>query len=315
MAVARLIRDSTIRMHPPRTYRLTQGILCPGTSAGHVIASVLTPSRVKVMRVNASPGQCLHVEVPAGKAFALAMTMRSPITDAGDVPFGGTTQTFLSNESQGGRIEFPVDHDLIVAHMPEAAFENVPGRWQLAAAPFEPSTREVTDDPAARYLCLALLSRPAADGPLESIFSNSLSLALLTHFLARYCPMRSSRDDEPGIRLEPWQLRIAEETMLARIEQRLPISVVAQRCGISAVHFSRAFRRTTSETPHRWLMRRRLEKACALLVSTDETIADIALACGFSDQSHLTRTFSLLIGTTPASWRALQRDAGVPSAT
>lgn len=295
-------------MYPLRTNRASQGLPCPGLLAGQTSESVVTASGVEIVRIRASPGSRLSVDVTARDAFALIMATHPDANAMPATPTAQGSRTFVANYTRGDFLDLSLDHDLLIAHLPEASFENVSGRWQLVAAPLDAGTREVADDPSARYLCLALLSRPAANSPLESVFINSLSLALLTHFLKRYCPVQSSRDDEPGIRLEPWQLRIAEETMLARLDQRLPISVVAERCGVSAVHFSRAFRRTTSETPHRWLMRRRLEKACALLVSTDETIADIALACGFSDQSHLTRTFSLLIGTTPASWRALQRE-------
>lgn len=307
-AVARPKRNGSIPMHIPMTSRATPGIP-PGLPAGGASESVLTASGVQVTRMHASPGNRLALNVPASAAFGLIM---ATLPDAGPRPLDHAgTMTLVANYSRGDTLDVPMEQDLLFAHLPETAFENVSGRWQLVAAPLATGIHQATDDPAARYLCLALLSRPGAATPLESIFVNSLSLALLTHFLNRYCPVQSSRDDEPGIRLEPWQLRIAEETMLARLDRRLPISMVAERCGVSAVHFSRAFRRTTSETPHRWLMRRRLEKACALLVSTEETIADIALACGFSDQSHLTRTFSLLIGTTPACWRALQRRAGI----
>lgn len=296
-------------MNPPSTNRSTLGFPCPGPVAASASESVVTASGVEVLRIRASEGNRLSLDISPRDAYSLIMATHHGVECDPTPPEHSGTRTFVSNYTRGDLLELSLDHDLIFAHLPESAFENVAGRWQLVATPLETGTREVSDDPAARYLCLALLSRPASDTPLASVFVNSLSLALLTHFLKRYCPVQSSRDDEPGIRLEPWQLRIAEETMLARLDQRLPISLVAERCGVSAVHFSRAFRRTTSETPHRWLMRRRLEKACALLVSSDETIADIALACGFSDQSHLTRTFSLLIGTTPASWRTLQREA------
>lgn len=296
-------------MHSTRTNRDTLVPLSTGLLEAHASASVTTACGVQITRVKAVAGEGLTIDVPAHAAYGLLMsTHQAPAHPA--VEAGTTDVTFLSNFARGHALTLAPGHDLLFAHLPDAAFEQVSGRWQLVAAPLEAGTRSVADDPAARYLCLALLSRPSADKPLESVFVNSLSLALLTHFLKLYCPVQTSRDDEPGIRLEPWQLRIAEETMLARLDFRLPISVVAERCGVSVVYFSRAFRRTTNETPHRWLMRRRLEKACVLLINTDETIADIALSCGFSDQSHLTRTFSLFMGTTPACWRVAQKEPG-----
>lgn len=264
---------------------------CLGARADRV---AITACGVEVSRLAASPGRRLVIDVPPQASYRLTIEAQGVV--------------HVSNHARGDTIDVSLDRDIVIAVLPETSFEHVSGRWQLVASPIPFGTREVGDDPAVRYLCLALLARASWATPLESIFVNSLSLALLTHFLKHYCPVPSARDEEPGIRLEPWQLRIAEETMLTHLDRRLPIAFVADRCGVSVVHFSRAFRRTTSETPHRWLMRRRLEKACTLLLNTDETIADIALTCGFSDQSHLTRTFSLLLGTTPASWRMSQRD-------
>lgn len=297
-------------MHQTRTNRSALKPLSTGLLDEYASESVLTASGVEIVRIRATATNGLAVEVPAHAGYGLLMATHPSAADEAPSVRSSSDITSLSNFSRGHSLSLPPDHDILFAHLPDPAFEHVSGRWQLVAAPIEAGTRAVDDDSAARYLCLALLSRPPSGKSLEAVFVNSLSLALLTHFLKLYCPVQASRDDGPGIRLEPWQLRIAEETMLARLDQRLPISVVAERCGVSVVYFSRAFRRTTNETPHRWLMRRRLEKACVLLINTDETIADIALACGFSDQSHLTRSFSLFMGTTPACWRTTQKEGG-----
>ncbi|WP_170843662.1 AraC family transcriptional regulator [Luteibacter sp. UNCMF331Sha3.1] len=212
----------------------------------------------------------------------------------------------LANLVDGGTVRQSAD-DWLLAYLPVRAFESIAGRWQLSANPVTPGVHPIEDDATARHLCLTLLCAPRPERPLDVLFNNSIAKALLAHFLDTYCAATTPSAILPGLRLSPWQLRIAEETMLDRIDQRLPISTVAERCGVSVVHFSRAFRRSTSETPHRWLMRRRLERACVLLAETNDSITDIALACGFSDQSHLTRTFSILLNTTPAVWRQMQR--------
>jgi methylphosphotriester-DNA--protein-cysteine methyltransferase len=59
----------------------------------------------------------------------------------------------------------------------------------------------------------------------------------------------------------------------------------------------------TGVTPHRWLMARRVDRAKDLMRSTEAPLAEIALKCGFSEQSHFTRVFSQTTGTTPAQWR------------
>ncbi len=65
----------------------------------------------------------------------------------------------------------------------------------------------------------------------------------------------------------------------------------------SRSYFIRAFRETTQRTPHQWLLERRVDQARELLKRSDRSLSDIAMACGFSDQSHFTRTFSQLVGT------------------
>ncbi|HEX8057163.1 MAG TPA: AraC family transcriptional regulator [Novosphingobium sp.] len=90
----------------------------------------------------------------------------------------------------------------------------------------------------------------------------------------------------------------------------IPVAELANRCGLSRSHFARAFKASTGVPPHRWLMQHRIERCQELLVSSNESIAVIALRCGFADQSHLTRVFHAVTGLSPAAWRR-QRRAGV----
>lgn len=238
------------------------------------------------------------VVMDAHPAYALVM---------GDGTIKGTGHARLASFHEGAVLRRSTD-DAFLAYFPERSFDSISGGWQLPGSGIRPGIHRVADDRAARHLCLTLLSAPPPQNALDEVFGNSIAKALLAHFLSTYCTNpATAASSEPGLRLSPWQLRIAEETMLDRLDLRLPVSTVAERCGVSVVHFSRAFRHTTNETPHRWLMRRRLERACVLLVNTDDSISDIALSCGFSDQSHLTRTFSILLDTTPAVWRQQRR--------
>ncbi len=76
-----------------------------------------------------------------------------------------------------------------------------------------------------------------------------------------------------------------------------------EECGLSVSHFSRAFRRTAGAAPHHWLMTRRVEAAKEKLRDSRLSLLDVALACGFSDQSHLTRVFAGMVGLSPGAWR------------
>lgn len=108
--------------------------------------------------------------------------------------------------------------------------------------------------------------------------------------------------------LTPWQLRRARDTINARLDRDVSLAQLASNCGLSTSHFARAFARSTGIPPHRWLMQRRVDRAKELM-RKGTPLAEIALMCGFSDQSHLTRVFSQSVGLTPGRWRESQSPA------
>jgi AraC family transcriptional regulator len=103
--------------------------------------------------------------------------------------------------------------------------------------------------------------------------------------------------------LAPWQMlrvRAFIDGNLHRAIHIRDLSVVAQR---SPAYFSRRFKLAAGESPHAYLVRRRLERACNLMVISAASLSEIALSVGFSDQSHLCRHFRAAFGRSPASWR------------
>lgn len=116
------------------------------------------------------------------------------------------------------------------------------------------------------------------------------------------------REQAAGARggLAPWQLRRAEALMSENLSVQVPLGQVAEECGLSVRHLARAFRQSTGVPPHRWLLDRRVELAKELLPNTKLSLSDVALACGFGDQSHFTRTFTATVRLSPGVWRRLQ---------
>lgn len=96
--------------------------------------------------------------------------------------------------------------------------------------------------------------------------------------------------------------RIADQVE-AGLEGALRLEDLAEAAGLSAFHFQRMFRESFGVSPHAYVRRRRVERARRLLTGSDP-IAEIALACGFANQSHLTRVFKAEAGLTPAAYRA-----------
>jgi len=85
--------------------------------------------------------------------------------------------------------------------------------------------------------------------------------------------------------------------------QPLDVAALARVALVSRAHFSRTFRRTFAECPHRYLQRRRMERAMAMLRTTDASVTDVALAVGFSSLGTFSRTFRDVVGDSPSTYR------------
>src|SRR5438045_7503055 len=95
----------------------------------------------------------------------------------------------------------------------------------------------------------------------------------------------------------------AKDLADSRYFDRLSVDVLARRAGLSRAHFSREFRRAFGESPHAYLLTRRLERAAALLRSTDRTVADICFSVGLQSVGSFTTSFTRSYGMSPTAYR------------
>jgi AraC family transcriptional regulator len=100
----------------------------------------------------------------------------------------------------------------------------------------------------------------------------------------------------------PW-LERAREMLRAQAVRPPSLAAVAAEVGVAPVRLARAFRRAYGESPGELVRRERIRRACARLADPDVALAQVAAELGFADQSHFTRVFRRLVGTTPAAWR------------
>jgi transcriptional regulator GlxA family with amidase domain len=96
----------------------------------------------------------------------------------------------------------------------------------------------------------------------------------------------------------------AKDLADARYFEPLGVAELARAAGLSQAHFSREFRRTFGESPHAYLLTRRLERAAALLRTTDRSVAEICVAVGLSSVGSFTTSFGETFGKTPLQYRA-----------
>jgi AraC family transcriptional regulator len=158
-----------------------------------------------------------------------------------------------------------------------------------------PAAGEI-DEPLAAVT--RALAREAFEGsPSGPLFTDGLAIALASR-LARRAGLRMARPAAASLKRV---LEKIEDTLA----EPMTIDELAAVAGLSTAHFAREFKRHTNETPHAFVVRRRLERARQLLVAGGP-IAEIATACGFSDQAHLSRLFKRRFGVTPGAFARLR---------
>lgn len=104
----------------------------------------------------------------------------------------------------------------------------------------------------------------------------------------------------------------ARDAMDRAYDQPLDIPALARIAHVSEAHFIRTFRATFGETPHRYLQRRRVERAMYLLLHTRRDVTDICYAVGFASLGTFSRTFRQIVGEPPSEYRRLRAPLAAP---
>jgi len=195
--------------------------------------------------------------------------------------------------------------ELFHLYIPHAAWE----RAVVEAFDIEPNAVEVPEktfflDPliehTVRHAMLPLDWDVAAD---RMAMSNAGQM-LMGHMLRSYS---TRRDLDFKVRggLSPIVKRRVIDFVDANLDQPLTIEELADVADLSTYHFARMFRKTLGEAPHKFVLRRRIERAMEMLRGDPASVAEIALATGFSSQAHLTTRFASFTGLTPAKYRSV----------
>jgi len=139
--------------------------------------------------------------------------------------------------------------------------------------------------------------------PSGRLFLDSIEQALAAALVNGYAVRRhrSVRTHRGG--LGPARLRKIEELVHAKMQDELTLWEMAQSVQLSTAHFSRMFHKSTGETPHQFVLRRRLERAKEILGAAEARVLDVAVACGFKTQQHFARVFRRMCGASPTEYR------------
>ena len=144
------------------------------------------------------------------------------------------------------------------------------------------------------------------DEPGERVALSYAMQALLAAQLVRVSATDRPHDAAPPAPhrggLSRMALKRVQELVEARLAEALTIETLAAEAGLSPFHFARAFRTSTGESPHRYVLMRRIEAARSM-IDAGEALSQVALRCGFVGQSHFTARFRELVGVTPGRYR------------
>lgn len=162
-------------------------------------------------------------------------------------------------------------------------------------------------DPALSSLLRAAQPALEKGSNANPLFVDQLGIAVGIYLYERYSGVAPSPDRGRAL-LSTAQMALAIDLLRAHPGGKMSIAELASACGLSRGYFIHAFKSTTGVTPHQWMLSRRIEQAQELLRNSEQPLAEIALICGFADQSHFTRVFSRMSGASPGSWRRTARN-------
>jgi AraC-like DNA-binding protein len=184
----------------------------------------------------------------------------------------------------------------------ESAFDGV-----CASDGLDRLTQNPFSDPFLALLCRRAWLEMQRGDAIGQTFVASVETVIVNTLLRVAEGKPRSRGSKADTVLSPDRLRAIEQHCEDNHPGRIRVAEMAQLSGLSASKFSVAFKSATGQTPQQYLMSLRASHARRLLTSTGMSLADIALACGFFDQSHMNLTFTRLLGMPPLRYR---REAG-----
>lgn len=161
-------------------------------------------------------------------------------------------------------------------------------------------------DPQIQHLMQALMVEAADGGQNGQLYASMLAAALSIHYTNHYGLEHSVGDriDLSSVKVDDRKrIRKVLDYIESFLSEDISLNDLALVSGRSKFHFCRLFKSAVGETPHQYLMRRRVERAALALKDKSKTLTTIALDHGFSDQTHFTRNFRKIKGITPGGYR------------
>lgn len=154
------------------------------------------------------------------------------------------------------------------------------------------------EDPLLSGLSTTLLEEVKRGGPNGPVYAETLLEALATHVIRRFGRPSTGENAVATIPMRH-EMRRALEFIQERLVEDFSMRDLAQFAGLSEFHFSRMFKKSVGLSPHQYVLQQRIERAKRMLMTGSSNLAEVAIQCGFCDQSHFTSHFKRQTGLTP----------------
>jgi AraC family transcriptional regulator len=262
--------------------------------------------KIQVEALQHAPGECHHCSHDHTVSLSLAPRPVSLVQTHGTKTFSGLygkgdlclvpakTPFFARWDSEDFLVQVQLK-DSFVQQVAHETLDRNPAQTELHS---EFRTR----DPQLESIIMLLLAELQQENLGCQLFAESLANLLAVHLLRKYAgSIFALRQYEGG--LPQQQVMQVMDYIHDNLSQEIRLADLAQILGLSQFHFSRMFKQSTGIAPHQYLIQQRVERAKVLLKKTNESIVDIAFACGFNSHSHLSQQFRQLTGITPKAYR------------
>ena len=212
----------------------------------------------------------------------------------------GAISFFPSHEPFSGRlkVERGVLANVLFLALDPVFVTRVAEGLEFEADRIELIEQRRSSDPTLHHIAMALRAGVQTGAALDRIYGETLSTALAVHLLREYgAAVPGAKKQYGGLPRE--KLVRAVEYIQDQLATDLTVSKIAQAVYISPYHFTKLFKQSTGQSPHRYVVEARVRKAKELLSTGKFTISEAAYQVGFFDQSHLTRHFKRVFGLPP----------------
>jgi AraC family transcriptional regulator len=174
---------------------------------------------------------------------------------------------------------------------------------------FRPLSLKSWEDALVQSMMLRMWDGMVGNLRYDRLLLDSALITTVVHLVQR---AGGGREIDKSIALPSWRIKRVFEYVDAHLDEELDVETLAGLSGLSVRHFSRAFTKQLGQTPHRWLMSRRAERALQLIADQHVSLVDVAEICGFANQSHLSKVIKEETGYTPKRWRHLSQGCPNP---